>query len=129
VKRDLEVLESQAASQFAKHEAQAAEQQEEYEATCEQLDEERSGLQGELRGLENDMQYVAQVATNIGSRLQEAELHRKRALDALQKINYLQEFAHTQNPSNLPAVFHDDARLAEAVVSMQAPMRWVTKDY
>ena len=47
---------------------------------------------------------------------QNAELYRRRALDAIEKINCLQEFAHARDPSSLPPLFHDDARLGEAAV-------------
>ena len=57
------------------------------------------------------------------SSAQNAELYRRRALDAIEKINCLQEFAHARDPSSLPPLFHDDSRLAEAAVSMGASVR------
>lgn len=54
---------------------------------------------------------------------QNAELYRRRALDAIEKINCLQEFAHARDPSSLPPLFHDDSRLAEAAVSKGANIR------
>lgn len=49
--------------------------------------------------------------------VQNAEQYRVRALDVIEKLQHLTEFAHARDPSDLPQLFHQDARMAEAAVS------------
>ena len=48
--------------------------------------------------------------------MQNAEGFRKRALEGIKVITYLQEFANVGSLSELPELFRDDNRLAEAAV-------------
>ena len=48
--------------------------------------------------------------------VQTAEQYRVRALDVMELLQYLQEFAHGRDPSDLSQLFHQDARMAEAAV-------------
>lgn len=54
--------------------------------------------------------------------VQNAEGFRKRALEGAKVITYLQEFANVGGLSDLPALFRDDNRLAEAAVWASHPM-------
>ena len=47
---------------------------------------------------------------------QNADACRQRALEAADQIGCLHDFAHASDPSDLPPLFHDDSRLAEAAV-------------
>jgi hypothetical protein len=67
--------------------------------------------------LEGRMNRVTQAATKIGNRLQNADLYRRRALDAVEAVERLQEFAHASDPSHLGPLFHDNTRLAEAAAT------------
>ena len=51
--------------------------------------------------------------------MQNAEGFRKRALEGIKVITYLQEFANVGSLSELPELFRDDNRLAEAAVRPQ----------
>ncbi len=48
--------------------------------------------------------------------MQNAEGFRQRALEGIKVITYLQEFANVGSLSELPELFRDDNRLAEAAV-------------
>jgi hypothetical protein len=59
---------------------------------------------------------------------QNAEGFRKRALEGIRVITYLQEFANISQLSELSELFQDDNRLAEAAVrSYFAPLRIATR--
>ena len=51
--------------------------------------------------------------------VQNAEGFRKRALEGIKVITYLQEFANVASLHELPELFRDDNRLAEAAVWFQ----------
>lgn len=51
--------------------------------------------------------------------VQNAEGFRKRALEGIKVITYLQEFANVGSLPELPELFRDDNRLAEAAVWLQ----------
>lgn len=78
------------------------------------LEAEWAGMRSGFGQLEGRLTGVTQSATKIGNRLQNADLYRRRALEAVDQITCLQEFAHARDPSDLPPMFHDDARLGEA---------------
>lgn len=52
--------------------------------------------------------------------LQNADVYRRRALEAIEQINCLQEFAHARDPSDLSPLFHSEPRLGEAAVRLPA---------
>ncbi len=54
--------------------------------------------------------------------MQNAEGFRKRALEGIKVITYLQEFANVGSLSELPELFRDDNRLAEAAVRPRLPL-------
>ncbi|BDA40569.1 Exocyst complex component 5 [Coccomyxa sp. Obi] len=84
--------------------------QEQLEAMEEGLDKAKSAFSQ----LDAQMSQSTQTATKIGDRLHSAEGFRKRALEGVKVITYLQEFANVSDLSELSELFRDDDRLAEA---------------
>ncbi|KAL4853455.1 Exocyst complex component SEC10b [Chlorella vulgaris] len=93
---------------------EAAAEQGAYRGQVAALEAQWGAAQAAFADLEGRMTQVTQAAAKIGNRLQNAEVYRRRALDAGDAIRRLQEFAHATDPSALPPLFHDDARLGQA---------------
>ncbi|PSC72605.1 exocyst complex component sec10 [Micractinium conductrix] len=85
-----------------------------YRARVAAMEAEWAGVRRGFGELEARMTGVTQAATKIGNRLQNADACRQRALEAADQIGCLHDFAHASDPSDLPPLFHDDSRLAEA---------------
>lgn len=70
-----------------------------------------------LTAMQLKMGYASTVQdSSVCVHAQSAEEFRKRALEGIRVIGYLQEFAAVSDLSQLSDLFQDDNRLAEAAV-------------
>lgn len=76
-----------------------------------------ASLHSSLATLMQRSSSAAQLATRVGSRLQAADLQRRRALDAAAALEHLRTFACADDLSALPPLFHEQHSMGEAAVS------------
>ncbi|KAK9823591.1 hypothetical protein WJX72_004079 [[Myrmecia] bisecta] len=93
---------------------EVADEEENFQMQVEILEAGLEETQQSFQELDGQMGHVGQASTRIGDRLQSSEGFRKRAIEAIKVIQYMQEFAEITDFSQLSELFQDDDRLAEA---------------
>ncbi|EIE26781.1 Sec10-domain-containing protein [Coccomyxa subellipsoidea C-169] len=88
--------------------------EEEFQEQLEAMEVGLEKAQSTFSQLDAQMSQSSQTAAKIGDRLHNAEGFRKRALEGVKVVTYLQEFANVAQLSELSELFQDDNRLAEA---------------
>lgn len=73
-------------------------------------------LASSMQALETRGDALSGFAGRIGSRLQTVEAHRRRAIRAAEALQHLAAFAHSEDLSSLPEIYHDESRTEEAAV-------------
>ena len=75
-----------------------------------------SVLASSMQALEARGDTLSNFAGRVGSRLQTVDSHRRRAIRGAEALQHLAAFAHSEDLSSLPAVYHDEDRTEEAAV-------------
>lgn len=121
--RDLIRLESSVSAKVDGAQADVAARHRAFEEQVAGLEAGFEALQARFLELDNQMASAAQVATRIGDRLQTAEVFRERATEAIDMIQYLQQFSRTVDFRDLADLFgeaEDLDRAAAMTGRMQA---------
>lgn len=82
----------------------------------EQLEAGLKQTQVSFQALDAKLTAVGQASTKIGDRLHSSDLFRRRAYEAIDMIQFLQEFSMVEDLSELSNIFQDDQQLAQAAV-------------